>query len=193
MKKLLFITWLVGLGLFLMSGAAYMAAKTTDVSGNLVAWNSDGIISDNEYQKYQKLGVLEVFSRIEEENIMLAIQAPTTGYLALGISPAQIMNKADMILMCVKDGKASAEDMYSTGLFGPHPPDTTLGGTNDIQMVSGTEKDGVTVVEFTRKLNTGDKYDKSLAPGKNKVIWAISNSDDFTKKHSQRGAGILEF
>ncbi|HEX3045030.1 MAG TPA: DOMON domain-containing protein [Bacillota bacterium] len=193
MKKLLFVTSLVVLGLLLFSGAALMAVKTTNVSANLVAWKSDGMIGENEYQKYQKLGVLEVYSRSDKDNIMLGIQAPTTGYLALGISPEQMMNKADMILMCVKDGKALAEDMYSTGIFGPHPPDTTLGGTNDLQMVSGTEKDGVTVIELKRKLNTGDKYDKPLTLGKNKVIWATSDSDDFAQKHNQRGAGMLEF
>lgn len=192
MKKLMIIISLVGLALLLINGVALMAAKTTNDSANLAAWKSDGIITDNEYQKYQKLGALEVYSRIDKDNIMMAVQGPASGYMALGINPEQIMNKADMILMGVKDGKAYAEDMYSTGMFGPHPPDSSLGGKNDLQMVSGTEKNGVTVVEFKRKLTTGDKYDKPLASGKNKVIWAISDSDDLTQKHSQRGAGILE-
>jgi hypothetical protein len=83
------------------------------------------------------------------------------------------------------------EDMFSTGMFGPHPPDDKQGGTSDVTMVSGSEKDGVTIIEFKRKLVTGDTLDKPLKLGENKIIWAIGDTKEISMKHSRRGYGIL--
>ena len=168
--------------------------ETVSLSGVLAAvteWKPDGVISVNEYTKQQKIGDIEVFTRIEGDYIMMAFQAKATGYMALGIGPEQVMKGADMIFAYVKDGKAFVEDAYSTGPFGPLPADTAQGGTMDIQMIGGSEKDGQTTVEFKRRLDTGDKKDKPLKLGDNKVIWALGSSDDITKKHIRRGYGNL--
>jgi hypothetical protein len=154
-------------------------------------WKSDGVISENEYDKIQKIGEIEVATRITDNEVMMAFKAKTTGYIALGIDPEQIMKGADMIFGYVKDGKVYAEDTYCTGILGPHPADTAQGGTMDLQMIGGSEKGGVTIIEFKRKLDTGDKTDKPLKIGKNKVIWATSDSDDLKQKHNQRGSGTL--
>lgn len=154
-------------------------------------WQSDGVITDGEYSNYQKVGELDVFTRVEGDSVMIALRAQTIGWLALGIDPEDKMKGADMLLCYVKDNQAAVVDMYSTGTFGPHPPDDKQGGTPDITMVSGTQKDGVTLVEFKRKLNTGDSKDKPLRLGENKVIWAIGDSPDIAAKHSRRGYGTL--
>jgi hypothetical protein len=167
-------------------------AMVSQVGAVSSEWKPDGVISENEYDKVQKIGEIEISTRIVGDEIMMAWKAKTTGYIAVGIDPKQVMKGADMIFGYVKDGQVYAEDTYCTGIFGPHPADIVQGGTMDIQMVGGSEKDGVTVIELKRKLDTGDKTDKPLKPGKNKVIWAISNNDDITKKHNKRGSGTLE-
>jgi hypothetical protein len=122
---------------------------------------------------------------------MMALRAQTTGWVAIGIEPEDKMKGADILLCYVKDGQARVVDMYSTGTYGPHPPDEQQGGVNDVTMVGGSLKDGVTVVELRRKLNTGDSKDKQLRPGENKVIWAIGDTPDPAVKHSRRGYGTL--
>ncbi|MDK2383876.1 MAG: DOMON domain-containing protein, partial [Candidatus Korarchaeota archaeon] len=63
----------------------------------------------------------------------------------------------------------------------------------DILSYGGSEKDGVTTIEFKRKLSTGDKYDKDLKPGSTiKFIFAMADEDIFTKKHNvAKGSGEL--
>jgi hypothetical protein len=102
------------------------------------------------------------------------------------------MKDSDMILGFVKDGEAIVYDLYSTGNFGPHPPDTELGGSNDILDFGGSEKEGYTIIEFKRELNTGDKYDIQFSKGKIKIIWAYGSGDNLDLKHSARGYGELD-
>jgi len=79
-----------------------------------------------------------------------------------------------------------------SGDFGPHPPDTQLGGTDDILASAGKFDNGYTTIEFKRKLDTGDKFDKPLSKGVNKIIWAYSGEPVFTVKHTMHGPGEIE-
>ena len=155
-------------------------------------WKADGVIGDNEYSKMQVFGELEVYSRIDGDTVHIAMKAKTEGYVAIGFDPSARMKDADIILGGVKDGKAVIFDMFSTGETGPHPPDEQQGGKNDITAFGAGKKDGVTVVEFERKLVTGDSRDKPIKIGDNKIIWAISDAMDLGGRHVKRGSGILK-
>lgn len=161
------------------------------VTGATKAWQADGIIEEAEYSRQQKIGEIEIYTRLEGDSVMIGLKAKTNGWIALGIDPEDKMKGADMLLCYVQDGKAAVVDMYSTGPFGPHPPDASQGGTQDVTVVGGSRTDGVTAIEFQRKLNTGDSKDKPLKPGENKILWAIGETTDITAKHSRRGYGIL--
>ncbi len=154
-------------------------------------WKADGVVGEGEYSQTQKIGELEVFSRIEGDSVMLALKAQTNGWLALGIGPEDKMKGADMIFGYVKEGKAVIFDMYSTGPVGPHPSDDVQGGAADIITAGGSSAGGVLVLEVKRKLSTGDSRDKPLKIGDNKVIWAIGDAADAGVKHSRRGYGTL--
>jgi hypothetical protein len=102
------------------------------------------------------------------------------------------MQNADIIFGVVTDGQASVYDMFSTGIWGPHPEDTELGGSSDISVFGGSETDGYTVIEFQRALDTGDAdYDHTLVPGDNSIIWAFGTGDSLTIQHSTRGSGSI--
>jgi hypothetical protein len=101
------------------------------------------------------------------------------------------MLNADMMLGFVKDGKAEAFDQFSTGSFGPHSDDTSLGGTNDIIEFGGKEENGYTVFEFKRALKTSDKYDLGFTRGNNAIIWAYGTTDSVQIQHMSRGYGEI--
>jgi len=155
------------------------------------AWQADGILGDNEYLGEMTYGNFEVRWRTDEANIYFGIRAKTEGWLSIGLNPSSQMKDADMIFGAVSNGQTSVSDQFSTGAFGPHSPDTELGGSDDIIQSGGREAGGFTTVEFSRALDTGDNYDNVLTKGKIKIIWAYGSSDDFDRKHASRGSGEI--
>ncbi|AIF68956.1 hypothetical protein PAP_02640 [Palaeococcus pacificus DY20341] len=197
---------LVLLGLLLavvaFSGCTSYSSETTSPTTSiqespkeLGEWKADGIIDEKEYAHELSLagGKLIVYWRNDDEYLYMALKGQTTGWVAIGFEPTQSMKDADMIFGWVKDGEVTVLDLYSTGTYGPHPPDENLGGTNDILEYAGKEESGYTIIEFKRKLNTGDQYDKAFVRGQTiKFIFAMADDDEFTLKHNvARGSGEL--
>ncbi len=155
----------------------------------------DGSISSDEYQETQVFegGVFTVHWRIDGDEIHFGMEAETTGWLSIGFEPTNIMKDADMIFGWVdSEGTPHTMDTYSTGEYGPHPPDTDLGGTNDIISFNGTQTTDMTIIEFSRKLDTGDTYDKIIVKNSSvNIIWGISDTDDYLDTHTDRGSGTL--
>jgi hypothetical protein len=166
-------------------------------------WQPDGIVGPNEYAKSMILhgsktqgysgGDLEVSWKNDDRYLYMALSGSTNGWISVGFEPSEWMKDADIILTAVENGKAVILDEYSIGNYGPHVNDTDLGGTNDILAFGGKEEKGVTVVEFKRKLNTGDKFDKTFMPGQEiSMIWAMANLKDHQIKHNvAKGEAIL--
>lgn len=160
--------------------------------GTSAGWAADGIIASGEYQNATSYGSYSLCWSSDKDYIYVGMKAPTTGWIAIGFDPESKMKNADIVEGYVKDGKLTIADMYSKGEFGPHPPDTQLGGTDDI-LASGGKTDGAgTIIEFKRKLSTGDAFDKPLHSGKNKIIWAYGNDPSLTIIHSAKGTGEIE-
>ncbi|MGB9902351.1 DUF2202 domain-containing protein [Methanothrix sp.] len=165
-------------------------------------WQPDGIVGGNEYSHSLKLysptrqgytgGAMTVSWKIDDEYLYMALNGSTRGWLAIGFEPAEWMKDADMVLGFV-DGSARVLDEYSTGNYGPHINDTMLGGTDDILEYGGKSYGTHNVVEFRRKLDTGDRFDKVLRPGQNvSIIWAMSGSMDSGVKHNiAYGEGVI--
>jgi len=155
-------------------------------------FKADGIISEGEYTDKQTYGDFEINWTNDDTYFYAAIKAKTTGVAAVAIQPGSRMKNADIIIGYVKDDTVSVFDLFSTGDFGPHPPDTDLGGTDNIIEFGGSDDGTYTIIEFKRLLVTGDKYDNDIVEGKNQIIWAYSNADDLEIKHSTRGYGEIE-
>lgn len=151
----------------------------------------DGLITKDEYPNSKVYGNYEIYWTADEQYIYLALKAKTIGFVALGLQPGRTMKNADIIFGFIKDGKAEIYDMFSTGSYGPHPPDTQLGGTNDILEFAGTEENGYTILELKRALKTEDKYDLEIKKGINKIIWSYGNSDSVSIQHRTRGYGEI--
>jgi len=144
-----------------------------------------------EYLGEMSYGNYEIRWLSDDQYIYIGIRAKTTGWVALGIKPTSAMKDADMIFGFVKDGAITVSDQFSTGTYGPHSPDTELGGTNDILEFDGKEEGGYTTIEFKRRLSTGDEYDNEFTKGTVKIIWAFGPDDEIAKKHAVRGDGEI--
>lgn len=154
-------------------------------------WNADGIIKVREYYGAENYDAFEIHWRSDEQNIYIAMKAKTSGWVSVAFQPGSRMKDADMVLGLVKNGETIIFDLFSTGDFGPHPPDDELGGTRNILEFGGSEDSEFTIIEFKRALDTGDKYDIPISSGQNKIIWAYGSSDNITQKHTKRGYGEI--
>ena len=114
-----------------------------------------------------------------DETILIGLETTSSGWAAIGFESTSRMKDADILFGGAENGVPYMFDMFSTGPAGPHPPDTELGGTSDITEYNAKEQAKGTVVEFSRKTDTGDAYDKVLTPGAEiTIIWAQANSDE---------------
>jgi len=193
------------LGLLLMSSGCIQPKEVPVVTEKAATgeWKADGIVGASEYSRSMLLqgparqgysgGEMEIYWKNDQEYLYLALNGSTEGWLAIGFEPQEWMKNADIILASVQGSKATVLDEYCTGNYGPHIEDTLLGGTNDIAEFGGSKGAGRTVIELKRKLDTGDKFDKSFSPGQAiSIIWALSQNQELSLKHNVAyGEGII--
>ena len=129
--------------------------------------------------------------KVEGDALHIQVMAETTGWVAVGFDPSNMMQDANILIGYVADGKAFVRDDYGVGKV-KHGPDTENGGTEDVSDISGKEEDGATTLSFSIPLDSGDSTDRPLTPGsKYKVIVAMGpdGKDDFGTYHtSNRGS-----
>ena len=154
-------------------------------------WSADGVIVPGEYSGSNTYGDYTINWRSDEQYIYIGMTARTNGWIAIALQPGSKMKEADMVFAFIQGNNVEIMDSYSSGNFGPHAPDSDLGGTDDILASGGKEDGEFTTIEFQRSLITGDNYDIAITSGANKVIWAYGESDNQTDKHSKRGYGEI--
>jgi hypothetical protein len=152
------------------------------------------VIGEGEYaHQIEQAGVTFHWAN-DAEVLYGALSAQTGGWVSIAFDPEARMQGANYVFGYVQDGQTLIEDMYGTQPAGPssHPPDEQLGGSNDILEYGGLEEAGVTVIEFSIPLDSGDEYDKPLQPGSSyKVLLAWGAGDDLESYHGGRGAGEI--
>ncbi|XP_067933220.1 DBH-like monooxygenase protein 1 homolog [Watersipora subatra] len=104
-----------------------------------------------------------------DENVTITATVKTTGWFGIGFSPNGGMGGADIITASVINGKAFLQDRYSEKNGFP-----TMDISQDVELLSGSEVNGVTTVKFTRKHNTCDDRDMVIGTDTMRVIYAIS-------------------
>lgn len=166
-------------------------------------WTPDGVVSENEYSKSMVLvaparqgysgGSMEISWKNDQEYLYMALNGTARGWVSIGFDPSEWMKDADIVMGFINSGSVQVLDEYSTGNYGPHLEDTVLGGSDDLLEVGGRQDGGDMIIEFKRKLDTGDRFDKVLVPGEAvSMIWASSDSSDHDFKHDVAyGEGIL--
>jgi hypothetical protein len=204
--KLIFILLALVIVTAAISGCVQPESPSQKSSEHVASaqWKPDGIVGENEYSQSMVLqsprsdghsgGRLEISWKNDAENLYIALNGTTHGWMSIGFEPTEWMKDADMIVGYVKGNNTTVLDEYCTGNYGPHRNDTELGGTYDILEYGGKEYKNYTVIEFMRRMNTGDKFDKAFVPGQNvSIIWAMASSKDLNAKHNvAAGTAVLE-
>jgi len=117
-----------------------------------------------------------IFWAIEGDEIALALQVHTIGWVGFGIAEptSGSMRGGDIVTASVVDGVATVVDRHAT--------QHALPDVDDCQswvLVAGSEDDvqGITTIEMRRKLDTQDTQDRPILPGYTKVLWAFGEND----------------
>lgn len=127
--------------------------------------------------------------KVVGETLAVKMTAETEGWVGIGFNPVSEMKGANFILGYVKDGEVKLDDDYGTDA-NAHKSDTKLGGSSDVTLVGGTETGGMTTIEFTIPLESGDKNDTKIdVNGDTTVLLAYGTGrDSFLAKHKYRTA-----
>lgn len=151
----------------------------------------DGVLQDGEYQNRLSSSriKMDLYWSVREDRIYFGLKAPTQGWVALGLnSGVPLMRGADILIGYVKDGQLYLEDSYANSRIG-HQTDIQLGGRNDVHDRASTQDEGGTIIEFSRRLDTGDRFDRPIRPAeKLMILLAYGQSDDLISYHDRMRA-----
>ncbi|OQV11713.1 putative DBH-like monooxygenase protein 1 [Hypsibius exemplaris] len=134
-----------------------------------------------------------------ESHIEVQLIYPTTGWMALGLTPNGGMDQSDVLFGYVGDktGKLVVQDRFNNYKPGS-PVDLTLDEQQDWTAVSGSQNATHTTIRAVRALRTCDFVDRPFVHGFMKVIFSYHSSDPASEtgpilKHTQRGSGLINF
>ncbi len=157
----------------------------------------DGVIESDEYTNQSVFGdgSYELSWSIEDDIIYIGMTAKTTGWVAIGFSPISLHKGSDIVSGWVDDnGTVNIIDCYFPDMYPPHPHDTSQNGTFDILSYNGSEQNGKTVIEFSRKLSTGDDLDNDILLNRSmEIMWSYGSTDIWNEKHEKAGYATINF
>lgn len=127
--------------------------------------------------------------KVDGEKLHVKISAETEGWVGIGFNPSSAMKDANFVLGYVKDGEVKLSDEFGTSNTG-HDTDTKLGGTEDVEVLGGTEDKGMTTIEFAIPLKSADTKDGAIeVDGDTLVLLAYgSGRKSLKSKHKYRAA-----
>ncbi|WP_243089809.1 DOMON domain-containing protein [Thermus neutrinimicus] len=157
----------------------------------------DGRIAPGEYAKtyrHEKSGITLYWS-IVGDTLYLALEGKSKGWIGIGFLPEKGDKKkgADQYLFYMDAGKLVALDMYQVKRTGAPVVDEKEGGKNSILAAAATYENDTWVVEFSRKLKTGEATDVEMVPGKKiLVMLAYAGKMDPKEEHKKTERWYLE-
>ncbi|XP_060948028.1 DBH-like monooxygenase protein 2 homolog [Limanda limanda] len=118
----------------------------------------------------------------QQGDITFKLTVNTTGWVGLGFSPSGTMVGADMVLGGVGPNGIYFTDRHATGKTMPLE-DTQQSYT----LLSLTESEGLTIMKFSRALQTCDAQDFHITDKPIKLIFAYGTTDEVRYHSSRRG------
>jgi len=121
---------------------------------------------------------------VVSNEVVFTLEAPTTGWVAIGWGATVRMKDADFLIGYVTNGSVGVvEDHFGVSVIS-HRRDSELGGMNNVRVVEASEGNGTTRLVLARPLETKDTYDVPLVLDKPlEVLLAYGRFDNTTSKH----------
>lgn len=185
-KFFAYFKWVFFIFVMLFSGCSYLIANTANTACNGKVCK---VSSNDIYFTYQKA---------DNNRILIDLSAKTSGWIAVGFGATNDMKNANIIMGYVKDdGKVMISNEYGVGKWS-HQSLKSLNAQSEVQLVSGSYKDGWTHLSFTLPINPEDKiYGKVFKTGQTiSVILAYGRDGEknFDSYHQYRAKGeIVDF
>jgi hypothetical protein len=95
------------------------------------------------------------------------------------------MEGEDILIGYIRGRELFLQDYFANSSV-THANDVSLGGRDDVLESSGSEDQQSTTIEFRRRLDTGDRFDRPITPGTHTVQLAYAPSDDFVTYHGEK-------
>jgi len=138
-----------------------------------------------DWQEINVEGFTLRWAMVAGDNLAVELSAPTTGWVAVGFDPTQVMMNGNILMGYVESKAVIMSDEWGTASTS-HASDVSLGGSSDVTVDGGFESLGSTEIQFTIPLNSGDSYDKPLVVGTTyNIILAMgaNGADNFNSPH----------
>jgi len=117
--------------------------------------------------------------KMEKEYIYFEIEAPTSGWVAIGFNETTSLAGTYLLMGRIRNGKAEVVEHY-TEKPGNYKPIADLGIPNQVISISGDEKGNLTKLKFSIPISKSSKYHKQLSTeSKWTLLFAYSVDDDF--------------
>ncbi len=130
--------------------------------------------------------------RVAGDQLAVKLTATTDGWVGIGFNPSSRMKDANYVLGYVKGGEVVISDEFGVRDTA-HDTDEKSGGGSDVTLVGGSEEGGVTTIEFTMPLDSGDKYDNAITVDGNTTVQLAygAGRDSFKTKHKYRTSMVV--
>lgn len=151
----------------------------------------DGVVTDGEYAHMYHDELIGMMLRWQAVNdtMYIAMIAPATGWVGLNFMPMDGTIHGDTVIGYVN---AESQDVYMSDQVAPgdahfpHFDDRQHGGETSFLEIAGSERDGVTIIEFSRALVTGEPTDAPFMDmGLMTMISFHPTADDYVSYHSK--------
>jgi hypothetical protein len=139
----------------------------------------DGSVASGEYQYESSSGGMKILATLgADDNLYLAIEAPTSGYAALGVG-GRVMNGSRLFLGAVQGGKPAFIEKLGRGHFYADAKDLV------VKKWSVTSSGSSSTLELVLPASA------AVWKGQVSLIFAYSSSPDFTTRHKAKGSVAL--
>ncbi len=156
--------------------------------------SSVSLYSQSPWQMVETAGMtFEYRTTADEQSLEGIVSGQTTGWVAVGFNPTFAMRNANVIIGYVTTESVMIRDDWGTSNTS-HASDISLGGSSDVELIEGTEIEGITTLHFTIPLNSGDSYDQVLQIGQSyPIILArgANGADNFSGIHAAAGTAQI--
>jgi hypothetical protein len=127
-----------------------------------------------------------------EDSFSFRLEAPATGWVAVGFGGGPAMKDASLIIGYADDDGAHYRDDHGTSPVS-HSPDIDHDGADDILEADVQESESSTVFTFTLPMAPSDDLDPVLSPGTAiRILVAWGGSDGFSGMHREAHSARIE-